>query len=203
MSQLLSLYVFTLSMFIFVSNGVASSGANCTMIPSGSVINGKLKNTTLYGETPCDCCSFSGKGGASQFSCSGTTGKYMTYSGNNCDGTPVTTEDVTIKGRCYNDRCIGYNDIMYKYTGTSCQGEVMSNTSLCGAWSPLNKCMQVNSVDIVIETCTDGIPVCEVWHPPNTQCQGPVWGNITYNNSCTPPYDGHTELLTMFINPCS
>eukprot|EP00483_Globobulimina_turgida_P002047 UN02049 len=197
--------LFIVSIFIFSTNGHEMvSGSNCTMIPAGSVIVSKSgKNTILYGETPCDCCSYSGKGGASQFACSGTTGTYMTYSGSTCDGTPVTTEDVIIKGTCYNDRCIGYIDVMYKYTGISCQGEVMSNTSLCGAWSPLDKCIQVNSVDIVIETCTDGIPVCEVWHPPNTQCQGPVWGNITYNNSCTPPYDGHTELLSMFINPCS
>lgn len=174
------------------------------MIPTGSIIEFSGYNYTLGGEGPCDFCSV-GLGiteGASKFTCSGNVGKYMSYKGNDCDGTPEIY-NVILNGTCFYDICIGYNDVMYKYTGTSCQGEILSNTTVYGQWAPLNQCYQANSVDIINQTCQNGYPVSYVWHPPNLNCSGPPEAVVGYYHNCTPPYDGHTEMLTLTANPCA
>ena len=178
-----------------------SNGDNFTMIPEGSTIEMNGKQLTL-GETPCDHCNIDGAGTATSYSCGdGQTGKYMVYKGDSCDGTPEIY-DIDINGECFSDFCIGYNDVMYRYEGAPCKGEVMNNATYYAPWSYLNVCFIANEVDIIIERCVDGYPLAEIWHPPNYKCQGSPWGNITYN-ACTPPYDNHTEALTLIVNPCS
>ena len=176
------------------------------MIPSGSVLVVGNRNYTI-GDTVCNFCSVTDKNGlqsSNMYLCQTTSmsAEYISYEGADCSGYPVDRYNIVLNGNFYRDACIGYNDVMYKYENDkACQGQIMSNTTIYGPWSPLNKCFQANSVDVVIETCENGNPIARIWHPPNLNCSGAPEAVITYND-CTPPYDGHTEQLSLIVNPC-
>ena len=90
------------------------------MIPAGSIMQVDGKNYTMEGETPTDVCYMDSSKGASMYTCNGATGQYIAYNGNVCNKDQINiTYNITINGNCYSDRCIGYNDVMYKYNGTS------------------------------------------------------------------------------------
>ena len=185
---------------------------SCLFIPAGSVMKIDLKNQTL-GETVCNYCSYSSSGKdapmtSNIYSCdeSARTAQFKEYEGDSCTGTATNTYDIVLaNGNFTHDMCIGYKDVMYTYDTNNpqnCKGEIMSNVTLFGKWGPLNECFIANSVDVITEYCINDQPLCKIWHPPDFKCTGPDEANITYND-CTPPYDGHTEQLTLLVNPCA
>lgn len=185
---------------------------DCLFIPSGSMMNIDFKNHTI-GETVCNYCSYqspdkNGKISSNIYECdtSSTTAQFREYDGDSCTGSPTKAYDIYPKDNKFSHgMCIGYKDVMYKYDPNnpeSCKGEILSNSTLYGIWGPLNECFVANSVDVIREVCTNGSPIAYIWHPPDYNCTGPTEANVTYND-CTPPYDGHTEKLTLLVNPCS
>lgn len=186
--------------------GILTKANECLLIPSGSVLIVNDRNYTI-GDTVCNFCSITDKNGqqsSNLYLCETTsmTAQYISYEGVACNGYPVERYDIALNGNFYHDACIGYNDVMYKYEdGKACAGEIMSNSTMYGPWSPLDKCFQANSVDVVIESCQNGNPIAQIWHPPDLNCSGTPEAVITYND-CTPPYDGHTEQLSLIVNPC-
>eukprot|EP01084_Bolivina_argentea_P265209 449443_1 len=182
---------------------VSQTNANsCVIIPAGSIVESRNYFNYKIGPTICNYCSINFyKNESTMYTCSGSTGKYMTYNGINCNNTPSKTYNIIINGKCYNSLCIGYNSVMYNYTQTQteCEGNIESNITVYGPWI-LNECMNVTT-HITIEKCQNGQPIDYLWLPPNLNCSGPPDKIITYNQ-CTPPASNHTEMLTLLVNPC-